>query len=40
MDLMFTLLEIIAVLALIVISLAGFAAAVAWSFAIWFGKRG
>jgi hypothetical protein len=35
-----TLLESLAVLALIAISLVGFTAAVAWTFAIWFGRRG
>jgi hypothetical protein len=40
MTLMLTLLELIAVLSLVAISLAGFVAAVLWSFAIWFGGRG
>jgi hypothetical protein len=31
--------ESLAVLALIAISLAGFAAAVAWTFAVWFGRH-
>ena len=36
----FIVLEALAVLALVAISLAGFMAAVAWTFAIWFGRRG
>jgi hypothetical protein len=34
-----TLLEDIALLVLVAVSLGGFAAAVAWTFAIWFGHR-
>jgi hypothetical protein len=37
---MFTLLEVIAFVVLVAVSLAGFAAAIAWTFAIWFGNRG
>jgi hypothetical protein len=36
---MSTLLEYIAFAVLIAVSLGGFAAAVAWTFAIWFGDR-
>jgi hypothetical protein len=37
---MLTLLEVIAFVVLVAVSLAGFAAAIAWTFAIWFGNRG
>jgi hypothetical protein len=37
---MLTLLEALAIVALIAISLAGFTAAVAFTFALWFGPRG
>jgi len=37
---MLTLLEAIAFVLLVAISLAGFAAALAWTFAVWFGNRG
>jgi hypothetical protein len=37
---MLTLLEAIGLIILVAISLTGFAAAVAWTFAIWFGNRG
>jgi hypothetical protein len=37
---MVMLLEAIALLLLVAISLTGFTAAVAWTFAIWFGNRG
>jgi hypothetical protein len=37
---MLTLLEVIVFVVLVVISLAGFAAAIAGTFAVWFGKRG
>jgi hypothetical protein len=36
---MLTLLEYIAFAVLVAVSLGGFAAAVAWTFAIWFGHR-
>jgi hypothetical protein len=36
---MFTLLNAVAIVALIAVSLAGFAAAIALSFALWFGPR-
>jgi hypothetical protein len=36
---MLTLLQYIAFLVLVAISLGGFAAAVTWVFAIWFGER-
>jgi hypothetical protein len=36
---MVTLLEYIGFVALVVVSLGGFVAAVAWSCAIWFGER-
>jgi len=36
---MVTLLEYIGLATLVVVSLGGFAAAVAWTFAIWFGDR-
>jgi hypothetical protein len=35
---MLILLNVIAILFLVAISLAGFAAAIAWTLAIWFGK--
>jgi hypothetical protein len=38
--LMLTLLEFIALAALVVVSLGGFLTAVALTFAIWFGRRG
>jgi hypothetical protein len=37
---MFTLLEAIAFAILVLVSLAGFAAAIAGTFAVWFGNRG
>jgi hypothetical protein len=37
---MLTLLEALAIVALVAISLAGFAAALALTFALWFGPRG
>lgn len=37
---MLTLLEAIAFVLLVAVSLAGFAAALAWTFAVWFGNRG
>jgi len=37
---MLTVLEAIAFVILAAVSLAGFAAAVTWMFAIWFGNRG
>jgi hypothetical protein len=37
---MLTFLEALAFVALVAVSLAGFAAAIAWTFAIWFGNRG
>jgi hypothetical protein len=37
---MLTFLEALAFVALVAVSLAGFAAALAWTFAIWFGNRG
>jgi hypothetical protein len=39
-EIMVTLLEAVALLILAAISLTGFAAAVAWTFAVWFGNRG
>jgi hypothetical protein len=36
---MLTLLEAIAFVILVAVSFAGFAAAVAWTFAIWFGNK-
>jgi type II secretory pathway pseudopilin PulG len=38
MEIMLTLLELLAVLVVIAVSLAGFAAAVAWTLAIWFDR--
>jgi hypothetical protein len=40
MDFMLTLLGNVALLVLVAVSLAGFATAVACTFAIWFGNRG
>jgi hypothetical protein len=37
---MLTLLQYIAFLVLVAISLGGFAAAITWIFAVWFGERG
>jgi hypothetical protein len=37
---MLTLLENVALLVLVVASLGGFAAAMTWMFAVWFGERG
>jgi hypothetical protein len=37
---MLTLLQYIAFLVLVVMSLGGFAAAVTWVFAVWFGEKG
>jgi hypothetical protein len=37
---MLTLLENIALLILVAVSLGGFAAAMTWMFAVWFGERG
>jgi hypothetical protein len=37
---MLTLLEAIAFVVLVAVSFAGFAAAIAWTLAIWFGNRG
>jgi hypothetical protein len=37
---MLTVMEVIAFVVLVVISLAGFAAAIAGTFAVWFGHRG
>ncbi len=37
---MFTLLDFIAFVVLVTVSLGGFAAAVTWTCAIWFGDRG
>jgi hypothetical protein len=37
---MLTVLEAIAFIVLVVVSLAGFAAAIAGTFAVWFGNRG
>jgi len=37
---MLMLLEAIAILVLVAVSLIGFAAALAWTFAIWFGNKG
>jgi hypothetical protein len=37
---MLTVLEVIAFVVLVVVSLAGFAAAIAGMFAVWFGIRG
>jgi len=37
---MLTVLEAMAFVILVAISFAGFAAAVAWTFAIWFGHKG
>jgi hypothetical protein len=37
---MLTLLESLAIFALISVSLAGFTAAIALTFAVWFGRRG
>jgi len=39
-DSMLILLEYIALVVLVAVSLGGFAAAVTWTFAIWFGNRG
>jgi hypothetical protein len=37
---MLTLLEYVALVVLVAISLGGFAAAMTWMFAVWFGERG
>jgi len=37
---MLTLLEYVAFLVLVVVSLSGFAAAMTWMFAVWFGEQG
>jgi len=37
---MLVLLDAIAILLLVAVSLLGFAAALAWTFAIWFGNKG
>jgi hypothetical protein len=37
---MLTLLEAVAFILLAAISLTGFAAALAWTFAVWFGNKG
>jgi flagellar basal body-associated protein FliL len=37
---MLTLLQNIALLVLVVVSLGGFAAAMTWMFAVWFGEKG
>lgn len=37
---MLTLLEAVAFVAILAVSLAGFAAAIAWTFAIWFENKG
>jgi hypothetical protein len=37
---MLTLLEYVAFLVLVAVSLGGFAAAMTWMFAVWFGERG
>jgi hypothetical protein len=37
---MLTLLQNIALLVLVAVSLGGFAAAMTWMFAVWFGERG
>jgi hypothetical protein len=37
---MLTLIEYLAFAALVVVSLGGFAAALTWVFAVWFGHRG
>ena len=39
-EFMLTLLQNIAFLVLVVVSLVGFAAAMTWMFAVWFGERG
>ena len=39
-EFMLTLLQNIALLVLVVLSLGGFAAAMTWMFAVWFGERG
>jgi hypothetical protein len=39
-EFMLTLLQNIALLVLVVVSLGGFAAAMTWMFAVWFGERG
>jgi hypothetical protein len=37
---MLTLLEYVALLLLVAVSLGGFAAAITWMFAVWFGEQG
>jgi hypothetical protein len=37
---MLTLLQVVAFVILVAVSLAGFAAAIAWTFAVWFANRG
>jgi hypothetical protein len=37
---MLTLLEYVALLVLVAVSLGGFAAAMTWMFAVWFGEQG
>jgi len=39
-EFMLTLLEYVAFLVLVTVSLGGFAAAMTWMFAVWFGERG
>lgn len=39
LEFMLTLLEYVAFLVLVAVSLGGFAAAMTWMFAVWFGER-